>query len=78
MIRYEPLGVSLIYGSWNFPYIVTLKPLCTAIAAGNLAIIKPSEMAPATSALIKELVEKYLDKECFAVLEGGPEICIEL
>jgi acyl-CoA reductase-like NAD-dependent aldehyde dehydrogenase len=77
-ISYEPLGVALIYGSWNYPFIVTLKPLAQAITAGNLAILKPSEMAPASSALMKELVEKYLDRDAFAVLEGGPEICIEL
>jgi len=45
-IKYEPLGVALIYGSWNFPYFVTLKPLTNAIASGNCAIIKPSEMSP--------------------------------
>ena len=65
LIRYEPLGVTVIYGSWNFPFVVTLKPLAQAITSGNLAIIKPSEMSPATSAVIKELVEKYLDKDCF-------------
>ena len=48
-IRYEPLGVALIFGSWNFPYFVTIGPLTNAIAAGNLAVIKPSEMAPASS-----------------------------
>lgn len=73
-IRYEPLGVCLIYGSWNYPYVVTLKPLCQAITSGNCAVIKPSEMAPNTSRVIKDLVEKYLDPECFAVIEGGPEV----
>ena len=51
-IRYEPLGVALIYGSWNFPYFVTLKPLANAIATGNCAIIKPSEMSPKSSSII--------------------------
>eukprot|EP00347_Sterkiella_histriomuscorum_P016755 403351976 len=77
-VRYEPLGVAVIYGSWNYPFLVTLKPLVQAIAAGNLAILKPSEMAERSSAVIKAIVEKYLDKDCFAVIEGGPEVCIEL
>jgi len=77
-IRYEPLGVVLIYGSWNYPYVVTLKPICQAITAGNCAIIKPSEMAPNASKVIKTFVETYLDKDCFAVFEGGPEMAMEL
>jgi aldehyde dehydrogenase (NAD+) len=77
-IRYEPLGVVLIYGSWNYPYVVTLKPLCQAITSGNCAIIKPSEMAPHASAVMKTLVETYLDKDCFAVIEGGPEVAMEI
>ena len=55
-IRYEPLGVALIYGSWNFPYFVTLKPLANAIASGNCAIIKPSEMSPNSSKVIQKIV----------------------
>jgi aldehyde dehydrogenase (NAD+) len=51
-IRYEPLGVALIFGSWNYPYYVTLKPLVQAIASGNSACIKPSELSPCTSAVI--------------------------
>jgi len=51
-IKYEPLGVVLIFGSWNYPYYVTLKPLVQAIATGNCAIIKPSEMSPASSAVV--------------------------
>lgn len=77
-LRYEPLGVVLIFGSWNYPYVVTLKPLCQAITAGNCAVIKPSEMAANSSAVIKKLVEKYLDKECFAVIEGGVEVAAKI
>jgi len=51
-IKYEPLGVVLIFGSWNYPYYVTLKPLVQAIASGNCAIIKPSEMSPESSAVV--------------------------
>lgn len=77
-IRYEPHGVALIFGSWNFPYFVTIGPLATAIASGNLAVIKPSEMAPASSAAIKKLVNNYLDKEAYDVIEGGPEVAVEI
>lgn len=66
--------MALIFGSWNYPYIVTLKPLCQAITSGNCAVIKPSEMAPATSAMMKKLVQKYLDTDCYTVIEGGVEI----
>jgi aldehyde dehydrogenase (NAD+) len=73
-IRYEPLGVALIYASWNYPYVVSLKPLSQAITTGNCAVIKPSELAPNASRVIKDLIDKYLDKDCFAVIEGGPEV----
>jgi aldehyde dehydrogenase (NAD+) len=55
-IRYEPLGVGLIFGSWNFPYFVTLKPLVTCIAAGNCAVIKGSELGPHATATMKKFV----------------------
>jgi aldehyde dehydrogenase (NAD+) len=77
-IRYEPLGVTLIFGSWNYPYVVTLKPLVQAISAGNCAVIKPSEMAPNASAAIKKLVDKYLDNECIRVIEGGVDIASKI
>jgi aldehyde dehydrogenase (NAD+) len=73
-IRYEPLGVALIFGSWNYPYVVNLKPFADVIAAGNCCVIKPSEMAPETSSVMKKLVENYLDQDCFAVIEGGVEV----
>lgn len=77
-IRYEPLGVALIFGSWNFPYYVNLKPLAQAIATGNCAIIKPSEMSPNSSNAIKKLVEKYLDANCYRVLLGGVDLSIQI
>ena len=67
-IRYEPLGVSLIMGSWNYPYFVCLKPLAQAIATGNCAVIKPSELSPNTSAAIQKLVDTYLDPRCYRVI----------
>ncbi|MCA9630689.1 MAG: aldehyde dehydrogenase family protein [Myxococcales bacterium] len=67
----EPLGVALIIGAWNYPIQLSLAPLIGAIAAGNCAVIKPSELAPASSALQKRLIEKYLDRDCVRVVEGG-------
>jgi len=77
-IRYEPLGVALIYGSWNFPYFVTLKPLANAIAAGNCAIIKPSEMSPKSSSIIQKIVQKYLDNDCYRVILGDVNVSIQI
>ena len=67
----EPLGVALIIGAWNYPYQLTLAPLVACIAAGNCALIKPSELAPHAAAAMVEYLPKYLDPECIAVVEGG-------
>lgn len=76
--EYEPLGVTLIIGPWNYPVYLTLGPLVAAIAAGNCAVIKPSEHAPATAHAIRMLVENMLDPEAFIVVEGGPEATQEV
>ncbi|MFN2376771.1 MAG: aldehyde dehydrogenase family protein [Candidatus Binatia bacterium] len=70
-VQRDPLGVVLIIAPWNYPVQLCFNPLVAAIAAGNCAVIKPSEMNPATSRLIAELVPKYLDNDCFAVVEGA-------
>jgi aldehyde dehydrogenase (NAD+) len=67
----EPLGVVLIIGAWNYPLQLTLAGLAAAIAAGNCAIVKPSELAPATSRLIAKLVPDYLDGDAVRVVEGA-------
>jgi aldehyde dehydrogenase (NAD+) len=67
----DPLGVVLIVAPWNYPFDLCVGPLIGAIAAGNCAVMKPSEMAPATSALVARLVPKYLDTQCFRVVEGA-------
>nr|WP_229805033.1 aldehyde dehydrogenase family protein [Alteromonas halophila] len=69
----EPLGTVLIIGAWNYPLQLTLAPFVAAIAAGNCAVLKPSELAPATSAVIAELIPKYLDSSAVAVVEGGKD-----
>ena len=72
-IEREPLGVALIIAPWNYPLQLALSPLIGAIAAGNCAIIKPSELAPMTAAAMAEWVPKYLDTEAVRVIEGGAE-----
>ena len=74
-LKPEPYGLALIIGSWNFPFSTTLHPLINAIAAGNTAIIKPSEMAPFSSAVMKEIVST-LDQSVYGCIEGGPETAI--
>mgnify|MGYP000090030261 FL=1 len=77
-VEYEPYGTVLIIGAWNFPFYLTLGPLVGAIAAGNTVVLKPSEIAPASSRLMVELVEKYLDTSAFAVVEGDGVVSQEL
>jgi len=77
-IHPEPLGVVLIIGAWNYPLQLTLAPLIPAIAAGNCAVLKPSEISPATASAIAELIPKYLDSQCFQVVTGGVPETTEL
>jgi acyl-CoA reductase-like NAD-dependent aldehyde dehydrogenase len=70
-VRHDPLGVTLIIGAWNEPLMLTFGPLAPALAAGNTAVIKPSELSVATSALVAELVPKYMDTKAVAVVEGA-------
>ena len=77
-IYHEPLGVVLIIGPWNFPLQLVLAPLVGAIAAGNCAVLKPSELTPHTSQVISELIAKYFAPEFVACLQGGVELTTEL
>ncbi|TXG60258.1 hypothetical protein EZV62_014831 [Acer yangbiense] len=67
----EPLGVVLIISAWNYPFLLSLDPVIGAIAAGNAVVLKPSEIAPATSSLLAELISEYLDKSTIRVVEGA-------
>ncbi|XP_053638298.1 aldehyde dehydrogenase, dimeric NADP-preferring isoform X3 [Cherax quadricarinatus] len=78
LIFHDPYGVVLIMGAWNYPVQLCLLPLSGAIAAGNCAIIKPSEVSSATAETIAELIPKYLDNECFQVVCGGVSETTEL
>ena len=70
-IQPEPLGVVLVMSAWNYPIQLSLAGTSAAIAAGNCVVIKPSELAPACSALLARLVPEYLDPDCIKVVEGG-------
>lgn len=77
-IQYEPLGVVLIIGPWNYPVNLSVGPMIAAIAAGNCVVLKPSEVAPATSRLMAEELPRYLDPAAIAVVEGDGETTQEL
>jgi aldehyde dehydrogenase (NAD+) len=77
-VEYEPYGTVLVIGAWNFPFVLTLGPAVGAIAAGNTVVLKPSEVCPASSALMAELVPRYLDNEAVAVIEGDGSVSQEL
>jgi aldehyde dehydrogenase (NAD+) len=67
----EPLGVALVIAPWNYPVQLLLNPVAAAIAAGNCVVAKPSELAPATSAVLARLMAKYLDDQAVVVVEGA-------
>ena len=69
----EPLGVVLVIAPWNYPLHLTLAPLAGALAAGNAVVVKPSELAPATSATLARLLPQYLDRNAVRVVEGAAE-----
>ena len=73
-IQYQPKGVVGVIAPWNFPLGMVFEPLAGVIAAGNRAMIKPSEFTPATSELIAEMVGKTFDPTEIAVVTGGPEV----
>ncbi|GGR89120.1 MULTISPECIES: aldehyde dehydrogenase family protein [Streptomyces] len=69
--QYDPLGVVLVIAPWNYPAQLLLAPMVGALASGNAVVAKPSELAPATSAALAELIPAYLDPDAVAVVEGG-------
>lgn len=77
-VRYEPMGVCLIVSPWNYPVTLTLSPLISAIAAGNTAMIKPSEMTPNMSAMTRKIIEEVFDENEVAVFEGDYQVSQQL
>jgi len=73
-IFYEPKGVSLIISPWNYPFQLLIAPLVSAIAAGNCAMLKPSELSPATTSVLLKLINDNFDSREIACFEGGVEV----
>ena len=67
----SPYGNVLIMSPWNYPFLLTIDPLADAIAAGNTAVVKPSAYSPATSAVVRRLIEETFSPEYVAVVTGG-------
>ncbi len=74
----EPCGVVLNIAAWNYPLQLSLAPAVAALAAGNCLVIKPSEQAPATAALLADGLAAYLDRDAVAVVQGGAEVSASL
>lgn len=77
-IQAEPFGVSLIIGAWNYPFLLTLHPLISAIAAGNTAIVKPSEVAIKSSEAVSDLIQSTFPKEYVFCAQGDHSVAQEL
>ncbi|MCX7899912.1 MAG: aldehyde dehydrogenase family protein [Methylocystis sp.] len=73
-VEYQPLGVVGIIAPWNFPLSLTLTPLATAIAAGDRAMVKPSEFTPTTNALMADMLAALFPEEQVAVVTGGADV----
>nr|CAD1824610.1 unnamed protein product [Ananas comosus var. bracteatus] len=67
----EPLGVVLVISAWNYPFLLSIDPIVGAVAAGNTVVLKPSELAPATSSLFAKILPEYVDNSCIKVVEGA-------
>jgi aldehyde dehydrogenase (NAD+) len=75
----EPLGVVLIIGPWNYPFQLLINPLVGAIAAGNCVVLKPSEFAPATDAVMKKIIEEVFAQEYILYVQGdGAKVVPEM
>jgi len=77
-IQYEPRGLTLIISPWNYPFQLALIPLVGAIAAGNVVVIKPSEFAPATAAVIEKLIQENFPPEYIRVVKGDAAVSAAL
>ncbi len=77
-IQYEPFGRVLVISPWNYPFMLAISPLIGAVAAGNTVTLKPSELSPATSRILKEIIDEAFDSNHVSVVEGGVEVAQEL
>jgi len=74
----EPYGTILIMGPWNYPFLLTMEPVIMAIAAGNTAVLKPSELTKHTSRLVQEILEKIFKSNHVVICQGGVDVAKEL
>ncbi|KAK3026524.1 hypothetical protein RJ639_041821 [Escallonia herrerae] len=74
----EPLGLVLIFSSWNFPISLSLDPLIGALSAGNTVVLKPSELASECSSFLAKTIPLYLDRKAVKVIEGGTDVAEHL
>ena len=74
LVVVQPLGVVGIIAAWNYPIYLSLAPLADALAAGNHALVKPSELAPRTAELLREMIAAVLPEDYVSVVNGGPEV----
>ena len=77
-IQPDPLGVVLIIGPWNYPFQLMMSPLVGAMAAGNCALLKPSEHAPHTSRVVADIIADTFDPRYVAVAEGDASVSQQL
>lgn len=78
LLRKEPYGIVLVIGPWNYPFLCTLGPLISAIAAGNTALVKPTEVAVESAKAITYIIEQALDPEVAQVVNGGVQETTEV
>ncbi|PWZ45081.1 hypothetical protein Zm00014a_002633 [Zea mays] len=74
----EPLGVVLVFSCWNVPLGLSLEPLIGAIAAGNAVALKPSELSPCTARFLGDNIGRYMDSSAVKVVQGGPDVGVQL
>jgi coniferyl-aldehyde dehydrogenase len=72
-VEFQPKGVVGVVSPWNFPWALAFSPIASIFAAGNVCMLKPSELAPRTSALMAQLVAQFFHETEFTILQGGPE-----
>ena len=72
-VEFQPKGVVGVVSPWNFPWSLAFSPIASIFAAGNVCMLKPSELAPRTSALMAQLAAQFFQETEFTVLQGGPE-----
>ncbi|MEO0570997.1 MAG: aldehyde dehydrogenase [Bacteroidota bacterium] len=77
-IQYEPFGNVLVISPWNYPFMLAISPLIGALAAGNTIVLKPSELSPATSKILTEIISEAFDSSHVCVIEGGVDASQEL